>query len=436
MKRAFTLCMAFVLCLAFFATGASAESNEKTVVTVWHLYPEDAEVTKPHQRLLQWAEKFNADNTDIEVIVSGAKTADVVMTTIASGATPDIFQNYWNNAPTWANNGALYDLTDYVNGDSEWNKADFISASWNVCTYEDKIYSVPFTYSSTFLFYDKDALAAAGWDEFPKTMDELAKCIRDCTVVEADGSISAMGLIPDYPWLDNVLWPVAFGAKYIDEATNTITFDSPEMISAYQFQADIYNEYGYDEVKRFVDTLGARATAEDALFTGKLAIRWQGDSALASMIEFAKETGTNMGIAAIPPASEGGESQGMLSCGVWEVNAKTANPEATWKVLRSLTSAENMAFMAEGDFGNGAFTPRISSLNALMEMNVSEEAKQVATMLRDNQMSSFPMSAYVNQYLTEISNYMAEALSGDISVEEAARAVVEAVQPLADAAVK
>ena len=122
-----------------------------------------------------------------------------------------------------------------------------------------------------------------------------------------------MGLIPDYPWLDNVLWPVAFGAQFIDEETNTITFDSPEMLKAYQFQADIYSKYGYDNVKRFIDSLGARATTEDPLFTGKLAIRWQADSALASMVDAAKETGTNMGIAPMPAPAEGGEGQGMLS---------------------------------------------------------------------------------------------------------------------------
>ncbi|MFQ7726414.1 MAG: extracellular solute-binding protein [Ruthenibacterium lactatiformans] len=125
------------------APASAAPSGEKTVVTVWHMYAEDEEVTKPHQRLLQWAENYNATNTDnIEVVVSGAKTADVIMTTIASGSTPDIFQNYWNNAPTWANNGALYDLTEFVNGgDAEWNKDDFIDAAWDVCTYEDMITS-------------------------------------------------------------------------------------------------------------------------------------------------------------------------------------------------------------------------------------------------------------------------------------------------------
>lgn len=266
-------------------------------------------------------------------------------------------------------------------------------------------------------------------------MDELIQCIDDCTKVGADGSIEQMGLIPDYPWLDNVLWPVAFGAQFIDEETNTITFDSPEMLKAYQFQADIYSKYGYDNVKRFIDSLGARATTEDPLFTGKLAIRWQADSALASMVDAAKETGTNMGIAPMPAPAEGGEGQGMLSCGVWEVNAKTANAEATLKVLKSLTSAENMAFMAEGDYGNGAFMPRKSALDAVIAMDgVSEEAKQVAEMLRDGEFRAFPMSSYVNEYLTEISTYMTEALAGNMTVEDAAKAVVEAVQPMADEA--
>lgn len=450
MKKILAFALVLVLALSLFAacgtpaststpavsSGDGAAPAEKTVVTLWHFYPEDEEITKPHQRLLQWAENFNATNTDnIEVVVSGAKTADVVMTTIASGSTPDIFQNYWNNAPKWADNGALYDLTDFVNsGDAEWNKDDIIEAAWEVCVYDEKVYSVPFTYSSTFLFYDKDALAAAGWNEFPTTLEELAQCIRDCTVVGADGTIEKIGLIPDYPWLDNVLWPIAFGASYIDEATNTITFDSPEMQKAYQFQADLYAEYGYSEVKRFVDTLGARATTEDPLFNDKLAIRWQADSALASMADAATQTGTNMGVAAMPPATKGGDSQSMLSCGVWEVNAKTANPEATLKVLKSLTGAENMAFMAEGDYGNGAFMPRTSALNAVIAMDVLDEVKQVATLLRDGEVHAFPMSAYVNEYLTEISTYMTEAIAGNMTVEDAAKAVVAAVQPLADAA--
>ena len=42
----------------------AASSAKPTTVTVWHLQPEDSEETCMHQRLLRWAEKFNAENTD------------------------------------------------------------------------------------------------------------------------------------------------------------------------------------------------------------------------------------------------------------------------------------------------------------------------------------------------------------------------------------
>lgn len=412
----------------------AAPSDEKTVVTVWTMHPEDTEPTKPFSRMVAWAEEFNATNEyNIEVQVSGAKTADIIQTTIAAGSSPDIFQNYWNNAPGWANSGALLDLTDYINdGDADWDKSDFVDSTWGLCTYDGHIYSVPMTISSTFLFYNKTMLADAGWTEFPKTMDELAQCIRDCTVVNADGSIEQMGLIPDYPWADDVLWPVAFGAQY-DDGNGKITFDSPEMIAAYQFQADIFNDYGYEEVKRFQETLGARATNEDPLFTGKIAIRWQGDSAIASMVQSAKETNTEMGIVEMPPVNAGDKPQSMLTAGVWEVNAKTENAEATMIVLKSLTSKETMAKFAEGDYNGGNFQPRKSALTSITEMDTAaDETKQIAVMLRDGTLRGFPMSGYVGEYLAEIGNYMRDAVSGEVSVEEAAKAVVEAVQPIAD----
>lgn len=104
-------------------------------------------------------------------------------------------------------------------------------------------------------------------------------------------------------------------------------------------------------------------------------------------------------------------------------------------MLKSLTSAENMAFMAEGDYGNGAFMPRKSALDAVIAMDgVSEEAKQVAEMLRDGESRAFPMSSYVNEYLTEISTYMTEALARQYDRRRRGKAVVEAVQPMADEA--
>ena len=70
-RRSFiTVCGAAAAAMALTACGGAASSTpaassaKPTTVTVWHLQPEDSEETCMHQRLLRWAEKFNAENTD------------------------------------------------------------------------------------------------------------------------------------------------------------------------------------------------------------------------------------------------------------------------------------------------------------------------------------------------------------------------------------
>lgn len=404
------------------------DTGEVKEISVWHLYGESEEPTSPHQRYLDWADVFNENHDDIQVKVSGGKTADVILTTIAAGSTPDIFMNYWNNAPTWSDAGAIYDLTDYVNNDSEWDKADFIDNSWDVATYNGNIYSIPNTYSSTYIFYRKDLLADAGWDEFPKNMDELAQCVRDTTIVGDDGKLVQMGMIPNYPWFDTVLFGKTFNADFIDKDTNTITYNSPEMLEALNWQNDIIQEYGYDTINYFKDGLGARATAEDPLLTGKLAMRWGPESQLSALEEYGVDVDW-----AVAPFPTTPENIGMFTSNVWEMNAKTKDPDAAWTVLASLTSKENYINLAAGEFNKGAFFSRKSAIEWTRdEAEVSDNTKFVANYLLEADLTSFPMLSYINEYLNASSVEMEKVFTGDQTVEEAADNVVEQIQPIAD----
>lgn len=409
------------------SSSAAASSAKPTTVTVWHLQPEDSEETSMHQRLLRWAEKFNAENTDnITVEVAGAKSVDVILTTIATGSTPDIFMNQWNNAPAWSDKGALYDLTDFVNNDADWNKADFVDATWGLCTYNDHIYSIPYSMSTTFMVYRPDLLAEAGWDHFPANTEELLQCAMDCTKLDDAGNIVQMGLVPDYYWLDTILWPAAFGGTWMDG--DTPNFTNKQQLEAYKFQCAILNKYGYDNVRRFVESFGTPGTPEDALFKGKVAMRWLPDSALADMEEYGKDVEWAM---APMPYPEGVQGAQMLTCGVWEMNAHTENPEATWKVMASLTGEENMKFLAEGDHNHGTFMARKSALNHVInDLDVSENTKKNATVLLNENLTHFPMVSYIGEYLNIISTEMNEALMGNVSVEDAAQKVQDQVSQL------
>ena len=157
-------------------------------------------------------------------------------------------------------------------------------------------------------------------------------------------------------------------------------------------------------------------------------MRWLPDSALADMEEYGKDVEWAMAPMPYPEGVQGGQ---MLTCGVWEMNAHTENPEATWKVMASLTGEENMKFLAEGDHNHGTFMPRKSALNHVInDLDVSENTKKNATVLLNDNLTHFPMVSYIGEYLNIISTEMNEALMGNISVEDAAQKVQDQVSQL------
>lgn len=427
--------MALVGCGGGTSAPEGGADGEPITITIWHTRPESDEPTSDHQRMFAWAENYNATNTDnIRVEIVGSKKDDAILTAIAAGTTPDIFMGYWNTTSTWAANGALLDLTDYVNNDPNFNKDDFAQIGWDQATFDGKIYGVPFIMNTTLLYYRADLLREAGYDAPPQTLDELKEMAIALTKYDENGNIVQAGFIPDYPWQDNVCWPVMTGAEWIDPATNTITFDSNPMKEAYQWQADIYNEIGYDKLIAFKDGLGTRDTAEDPLLTGKVAMTFYSELKIAPMTELGKDV--EWAVCALPHSANNPETANevMLTTNQFKINANCAHPDEAWKVLSSLCSAENLTSMAEGEYNQGAFYARTSAVEAVKALpDATDEMKQTADIMLSGVGRGFPNSAYVNEYLNIITENMTQTLSGDLTVEEAAKNVQEAVQPLADA---
>ena len=398
-------------------------------VTVWTYQAESEEPTAEANRFQKLVDDWNATHEDIKIELSNAKNADAVVTAIAGSNVPDIFQANWETAPSLAAEGAIVELTSYVNSDAEFDKDDFLPAIWNLCSVDGKIYSIPFTASTTYILYNPKVLAEHNWDHFPTTMDEMLQCALDCTVLGEDGSIQVVGLHPTFPWLDNVLWPVAFGADWVDADGNP-DFDNEGIRKTHEFQKTLLDALGgYDQAKNWADTFyTTRCTETDPVLTGQAAMRFNGDSGLAGFQESADKLnlvyGEDYGIAALPNAN-------MLTGGVFCMNAKTPNPDATWQVLAYLTGKDAMAYRAEGGYNRGNFMPRISALKALEAMDVTDAVKAGAQLLQTSDLRSFPMSGYVNTYLNAITTYMTEYLAGRMDLDSAVAAVQEEVEAAA-----
>lgn len=405
------------------------ENTEPVVITVWTMYAEADDPTFTSSRFQTLVDQFNATHTDIQIELSNAKTYDNIITAISASDTPDIFQMYWQYAPSLAEIGAILELTDYVENDAAFDKADFLDSVWNLCSVDDSIYSIPLNASTTYILYNPKVLAENGWDHFPTTMEEFEQCALDCTKLNADGSIDVMGFNPIFPWQDDVLWPVAFNASWMDE-NGDVDFDNEGIRAAYSFQKRLIDAVGgYEKVSAWgTDYNSSRCTTADPVLTGKAAMRFNGDSGLARFegagVELGLTYGEDFAIAPLPVS--------MLTAGVFEINAKSEHPDAAWTVLSYLCSKESMAYMAEGELNRGSFMPRVSALDALAAMDVTDAVKEACSLLKSEELVSFPMSPFVNEYLTAISTNMSEYLRGNLDLDTAVANVQQEAQAACD----
>lgn len=393
-------------------SSEESQSAEVTTVTLWSMFAEDSEPTATSQRILKLVNDFNASHDNIQVEVSFGKTYDNIVTAIAAEGTPDIFQMYWQNAAPLSAKGALLNLTDYVNNDAGFDADDILPSTWELCRVDGETYSIPLSASTTYILYNPKVLSAAGWKTFPTTVEDLIQCAKDCYDV---GGTTSMGLSPIFPWQDDVLWPAMLEAGW-DNEDGAPAFDNEAIRKSYEVQRELI-EYqgGYTAVSAWGnDWYSTRSTASDPVLSGVCAMRFQADSGLATLYSNSEGYvyGEDWEIATVPGNS-------MMTAGVYEINAKTANADAAWEVLSYISSPEAMAYLAEGMSNYGAFMPRTSALQALKAMDVSDPIKEAADLLMTAELQSFPMSGYVSEYLTAISTHMSQYLSGELDIDTA-----------------
>ncbi|WP_165000763.1 ABC transporter substrate-binding protein [Xylanivirga thermophila] len=409
--------------------GKKEDKKEPVTLKMWCNWPESNDEDSQFQYVKKAAQKYMDLNPHVTIEVTGNSTMDKVLAALTGGQGPDVFDNLWPNIATWGEKGALLDLTDYVNNDAEFKKDDVLPAAWNLSTYKDTIYGIPYTLASSELYYNKKLLKEAGYDNPPETMEELVEMADKLTKVNDKGEIEQLGFLPDYPWLDNVLWPVTFGAEWIDKDANKITFDSPDMAAAYQWQVDIYKKYGVEELSKFKSGFGK--DAQSPFLTGDLAMCFFPEGMIGMVAKYAPDL--DYGIANIPYPADKPDLKGSMfvTSRVYCINSKSKNPDAAWDFLAFWANEDNMKEWSNGQQKKGALVSRASVLNN-MGSEVPQELKDVAKMLQSPNVRSFPMLPYINEYLSIINDEMTLALHQKQSVEEAQKKVVEQVQKLAD----
>jgi multiple sugar transport system substrate-binding protein len=118
---------------------------------------------------------FNMTYPDIKVKVKPMPGGDdykkQILEAAMSGTTPDLARTDIIDVAQYANEDYLMKLDDMPGFDQI--KADTFEGPMSTCTFNGSYYAIPLDTNTKIAVYNKKLLAQAGFNDAPKTMDEL-----------------------------------------------------------------------------------------------------------------------------------------------------------------------------------------------------------------------------------------------------------------------
>lgn len=252
-RRITALILSAGMVLGLAACGGSSGSSEggegeKTSITVY------TEWVGSHPYSDYFSERvksFEEAHPEIEVNVeeiAGSTTANMdakLKVQISSGELPDVFYTNDQSIIELAKeSGLLYDFKEKLDADTELkNELDMNDiASWNGGT--DHVYGICSHKDFFGLFYNKDILKQAGYDEVPETWDEFYEM---CDTLKDQG-IAPMSMETKTAWYSSLLLLSIMASQNEQglEMANTIgltDYNTPEFIEAAAQLQKIFTEY-------------------------------------------------------------------------------------------------------------------------------------------------------------------------------------------------
>ncbi len=400
---------------------ADKEKNQPVTIKFSYFYSENEASGKAMANIIR---DFNASQSNIIVEGSAGASIDKQLVSIMSNNTPDIGYTVWPSALRWAQNGALEPLTSYVEKSPDFNLGDFLPATVNITKYKDETYAIPFYVQTMALYYNKDILNEAGFTKPPETLDELKLMAKAMTQINDKGEIERMGFLPDYPWVDNVLWPILFGAEFYDRKKNEVATTSKEYIRAIDFQNWFYKEWGWDTISSFKLKIGSHE--QGPFYTGNLAMVMGGEWVARDIKQFAPNL--NFGICSFPyPADRPDlKESSFISPAVIYMPSGSTHKEEAWQFIKYLTSTETMLKFANEYKSLMARKSVITN----PQIEIDPELKILADFALSENIKSFPPLPIVDEYLVNLSEQTNLVFKQKKTPTEAMSYVKKVIDPL------
>lgn len=246
--------------------------------------------------------------------------------------------------PLWAEKSWIVNLSQsYVGNSPDWKADDLITPIKNLVSYKGDMYATPFYGSSSFMFYRKDLFEKAGltMPEQP-TWDQVA----DFAAKLDDKANNQSGIcLRGIPGWGQSLAPLTtvintFGGRWFNEKWEP-QLSAPKTREAINFYVDLLKTHGQPDAAKD----GWQECLQ--LFTQGKTAMWYDDTVFAGPVldQASEVVKGNVGFALAPVKDKPGS--GWLWAWGLSIPETSKNPDAAWKLISWLTSAEYIKLAGE-----------------------------------------------------------------------------------------
>ena len=400
MKKLIALVLALMLCLS--CTAALAQ----TTIEWWTPNWDEVESR-------EMAAEFEAANPDIKVnlvITDWDTYKSKITAAISTDNAPELCTVLTTDVVPFAQVGLLEPLNE-LGANAGINYADLLPSAVAIASVGETVYGIPFRHDGSGIYYNVDMLAAAGYDAFPTTWEEMVEMSKKLT---GDGVYA-------------FAWPLGNQANAVTRLVQQVYTYGGDILAEDGKTCILNSEAGKKAlgniVSSIVDGYASPSSAEidntkmrDLFGSGKLAFNFTGPFDADTLI--AEYPELNFATAVIP----GVDGMGCTTANGWTVimPAKADEKEAAAKFLAYITTPENQARLTD------SFPASYEALG--YEKFATDILKPFAVQL-DN---SKPEPTYTRWAEMEpvIYSYIQFAVSGVMSVDEACEAMAAEVTAL------
>lgn len=274
---------------------------------------------------------------NVEQLQDAQVSSKVSVTCSAQSGDVDVFgYRPLQESTLYTNNGWLENLSSYIEKSPEYEYDDFFKASREATSEDGVPYGIPYMTEREVLYLNMNLLKKAGYDEGPKTMEELLEMCE--AINDPDNGVYAMALRGEgnaaVTQFSGFLY--GFGGDFFDDEGNA-AINTPEFLEAIKFYGKLVREYCAPGSQNYGWT-----DTSNLFCQGSAAIRIDCDSQYAYAVDPDNSLiADSVGYCMFPENGSNGSTPFNITAWALGINPYSSNKDAAWEFIKWATNKEN-----------------------------------------------------------------------------------------------